>query len=251
MRSASFLSLLLATVLVAGCANGSRQLVTLNAHPQLYARGERVIDSVIDRNLLSDLVINYINLYRSKRSVALLTYESKASQAAFWMSDYQAKVGQVSHVAKPAGMTRMGDRYRSLGGGPYAAAFENTGWYPIFNSPGGRNYTYDEMARNIVDGWINSPKHHEGLIVNAQGEGFIGLGVAKGRYHGVSGIYATMNIFFYLPEWSPDNAAVAGAQPRSSVSGSGSKSSATAKSTAKQGTTAKKTTSKKKTSKKK
>jgi len=247
MRYLPIFSLLLATALVAGCANGSRELVTISPHPQLYARGKRVIDSMVDRNLLSTLVIDYINLYRAKRNVGLLTYEEKASEAAFWMSDYQAKIGQVSHVAKTAGMNRMGDRYRSLGGGSYACAFENTGWYPVFDSPAGRNYTYDEMARNIVDGWINSPKHHEGLIVNAQGEGFIGLGVAKGRYNGVTGIYATMNIFFYLPQWSAGNVSAARTQEATTGMAKSSNASSKAKTDAKK-STAKKTTTKKKSS---
>jgi uncharacterized protein YkwD len=161
-----------------------------------------VVAEPVDRALLSSLVIDYINLFRSKHNLSILTYEDKASKAAFWMSDYQARSGEVSHVAKTNGMTRMGDRYRMAGGGTYACGYENAGWYPLFNTPIGRNYTYDEMARSIVDGWINSPEHLENLVVKAEGTGYIGVGVAKGSHTGVAGIYSTMNIFFYLPQWN-------------------------------------------------
>ena len=195
----------LCTILMAGtiaaCSSGPR-LVETPAHPQISQRGSAVIAEPLDRALLSSLVIDYINLFRSRHNLSLLTYEEQASRAAFWMSDYQARAGEVSHVAKTNGFTRMGDRYRMVGGGTYACGYENAGWYPLFNNPIGRNYTYDEMARSIVDGWINSPEHLENLVVKAEGTGYIGLGVAKGSHTGLPGIYSTMNIFFYLPKWT-------------------------------------------------
>jgi hypothetical protein len=116
------------------------------------------------------------------------------------MANYQANREEVSHKAMVLGMERFGDRYRKSGGGIYACGYENAGWYPSFAPPFGRNYTYDEMARNIVDGWINSPTHHECLTAKADGaSGVIGLGVAQGRHNGDTGIYTTMNVFFYLP----------------------------------------------------
>lgn len=201
MRHLPVLSSILMAGIIAGCASGPK-LVETPAHPQISERGRTVIAEPVDRALLSSLVIDYINLFRSKHNLSILTYEEQASRAAFWMSDYQARAGEVSHVAKTNGFTRMGDRYRMVGGGTYACGYENAGWYPLYNTPIGRNYTYDEMARSIVDGWINSPEHLENLVVKAEGKGFIGVGVAKGSHTGLGGIYSTMNIFFYLPQWA-------------------------------------------------
>ena len=195
-----FLSIaILLPALAIGCAGPARPYIT-PAHPAVSQRGFRVIADRLDTELLSSLVIDYINLYRNKRNLPILTCEVEASHTAFWMANYQANRGVVSHKAMVLGMERFGDRYRRNGGGVYACGYENAGWYPTFAPPFGRNYTYDEMARNIVDGWINSPTHHECLVAKADGAtGVIGLGVASGRHNGDTGIYTTMNVFFYLP----------------------------------------------------
>jgi uncharacterized protein YkwD len=239
MRILPLLCPIMAAGLIAGCASAPK-LVHMPVHPRLSEQGRMVIAEPVDRALLSTLVIDYINLFRSKYNLSILTYEHQASKAAFWMSEYQAKAGAVSHVAKASGMTRMGDRYRNAGGGSYACGYENTGWYPLFNPATGRNLTYDEMARSIVDGWINSADHFKNLTVKAEGEGYIGLGIARGSLSGLSGIYSTMNVFFYLPQWedySDLNKQSVTTPPAAAKSAQGAATTSTKKETTKKKTT--------------
>lgn len=184
----------------AGCAGSQQALHVTRPHSALQGRGSAVIGERLNRDLLSSLVVEYINLYRNKRNLPFLAHENKAAEAALWMANYQSANAVVTHYSTDSGMRRFGDRYRRIGGGNYSAGYENTGWYPLFDPQLERNYTYDEMARNIVDGWINSPSHHKALIVKADGDGVIGLGVCPGDREGTGGIFATMNAFFYLPQ---------------------------------------------------
>lgn len=190
-----------AALVIAGCS-AQQSLFVTRPHTAIQERGAAVIGATLDRDLLSSLVVEYINLYRSQRNLPLVYTEHNAKSAALWMADYQASRSQVTHVAAddPA-MRRFKDRYKQNGGGSYSAGYENTGWYPLFDPQLGRNHTYDEMARNILDGWINSPSHHKALVVKGDGaNGVIGLGVAAGACKGTNGIFATMNLFFYMPE---------------------------------------------------
>lgn len=190
-----------AALVVAGCS-AQQSLFVTRPNTALQERGAAVIGPTLDRDLLSSLVVEYINLYRSKRNLPLVYTEHNAKSAALWMADYQASRAQVTHVAADdPSMRRFKDRYKQNGGGSYSAGYENTGWYPLFDPQLGRNHTYDEMARNILDGWINSPPHHKALVVKGDGaNGVIGLGVAPGTCKGTDGIFATMNLFFYMPE---------------------------------------------------
>ncbi len=216
MRSfSSCLAALLAAVAIAGCS-ASQHLFVTPPHSAFQERGRAVIGEHLDRDLLSSLVVDYINLYRSKRNLPIVYTEHNATSAALWMAEYQASRAKVTHVAEDnPEMRRFGDRYRRSGGGNYSAGFENTGWYPLFDPALDRNHTYDEMARDILDGWINSPSHHAALIVRGDGaNGVIGLGVAPGDRIGTTGIFATMDLFFYMPEPQVSYNGSSDAEPR-------------------------------------
>lgn len=185
---------------VMSCAGSRGSLYTTSPNPSLQKRGNLQIGTRLDRTLLSTLVIDYINLYRSKRNLPVLMHEKRAGDAALWMANYQSSKSAVTHFSEAPDMRRFGDRYRQQGGGNYSTGYENAGWYPLYDPQLERNYTYDEMARHIVDGWINSPSHHKALIVKAEGDGVIGLGVSPGSCKGCDGIFATMNVFFFIPE---------------------------------------------------
>jgi|GEM_PF-2340714 len=189
----------LALATLAGCAASQNARYVTSPRSALQARGSSVIGAKLDRGRLSALVVDYINIYRSRRNLPILSTETRAAAAASWMANYQSAHSMVTHYSLDPGMRRFGDRYRQNGGGRYSVGYENAGWYPLFDPTLGRNYTYDEMARNIVDGWINSPSHHRALIVKAEGDGIIGLGVAPGTCKGTDGVFATMNVFFYMP----------------------------------------------------
>jgi len=200
MRTPSSLAIVLGLLAVAGCAGPTAGIVRTPSHPEARRQGASVIGAPLDRRRLAALVVTYINLYRSKHNLSLPRPDSIATVAADWMADYQAGHRTVTHVTEQEGWRKFGERYRRLGGGAYTAGYENASWSPLFDPAAGSNLTYDQMARAIVDGWINSPKHHQNLIAQMEGtDPYIGVGVAVGDNAGYAGIYATMDIFMFAP----------------------------------------------------
>lgn len=206
--AAPVLSLIL-MLLLAACAAGpaATQVAT---HPGygIAELGRQRIGDTLDNELLSTLTLDYVNLYRARFNLARLNPERKAELCAQWMAGYQARTARVTHVASDVpSMSIFPLRYRACGGDSYARGGENAGWYRLFEPDSNRVLTYDEMARRIVDGWINSPSHRR-MMLSSQGnfEGRVGIGIARGTYEGIEGIYSTMNIFF---PW-PDQVAIAG-----------------------------------------
>ena len=185
---------------LAGCAVYSGNIVQTPPHPALSTRGAATIAEPLDRELLASLVVDYINLYRSKHNLTILPADRTITNAAEWMADYQSAHHEVTHVTPQEGWRKFGERYLNLVGKQYAAGYENASWSPMFDPAVGVNFTYDQMARDIVDGWINSPEHHVNLIAQMSGtDGLIGVGVSQGDHGGYRGIYATMDIFMFLP----------------------------------------------------
>ncbi len=162
--------------------------------------GKAEITDTLDQELLTDLVVSYINLYRAKYHLDKFTQAREAARAADWMAAYQCKVQQVTHVTEVPGMSLFPERFRSCGGQRYAYGVENAGWCSIIDVYQGRNRTYDEVARRIVDNWVNSPDHRRNLLASAdESYGIVGLGLARGRLNGFDGVYTTMDAFFIWP----------------------------------------------------
>ncbi|MEO6048816.1 MAG: CAP domain-containing protein [Candidatus Kapaibacterium sp.] len=179
-----------------GCATIPDNVVRTPPHPALKRRGDEVIGRTIDRDLLASLTVEYINLFRSKHNLTLLTRDQRTADAAGWMADYQSRVKKVTHIANTSGWNKLGDRYRRSGGGEYVAGYENASWSPLYEPSLGRNHTYDEMARIIVDGWINSPEHFKNLLPEWDGaRPVVGVGIAGGQMQDYDGIFATMDLF--------------------------------------------------------
>jgi uncharacterized protein YkwD len=200
MTKPSFLLAALCLLALAGCAVYPSNIVKTPAHPALSSRGMATITEPLDRELLASLVVDYINLYRSKHNLTILPTDNTIGNAAEWMADYQATHHEVTHVTPQEGWRKFGERYLRLGGKQYVAGYENASWSPLYDPAVGVNFTYDEMARDIVDGWINSPEHHVNLIAQMdRTDGYIGVGVAGGDHGGYPGVYATMDIFMFMP----------------------------------------------------
>lgn len=189
----------LAFALLAGCAS-SNNLFRMTPNPTLAQMGKTTIADTIDYDLLSDLVIGYINLYRANHHLDRLMTAREATSAAYWMANYQSKISSVTHFTDVPGMSVFPERYRHCGGQSYAYGVENAGWCAIIDVYQERNRTYDEVARRIVDNWVNSPEHRRNLLATAdESYGVVGLGLARGKLGGYDGIYSTMDAFFIWP----------------------------------------------------
>jgi uncharacterized protein YkwD len=172
----------------------------MNPNTSLARMGRATIADTVDYDLLSDMVIGYINLYRAKYHLDKLMPTREATRAAYWMADYQSRTGIVGHVSDIPGMSLFPERYRHSGGQSYAYGVENAGWCAIIDVYQERNRTYDEVARRIVDNWVNSPEHRKNLLATAdESYGVVGLGLCRGKLNGFDGLYATMDAFFIWP----------------------------------------------------
>lgn len=202
--------ILLGTATAIGCSSISEPIRTAPGYG-IAEMGPRRIGDSLDVQLLALMTLDYVNLYRARYDLPRLNLDLRAVQAAQWMASYQASRSAVTHVADVPSMRIFPLRYRACGGVSYERGVENAGWYKLFETDSLRNLTYDEMARRIVDGWINSPSHHRNLVARAgDTEGLVGVGIARGRYTGVDGVYSTLNVFF---PW-PDQASLSPASPR-------------------------------------
>jgi uncharacterized protein YkwD len=195
------LPLLLVALAAVGCSS-FQESVNLRPGYGIAEQGTIRIGDSLDVQLLAALTLDYVNLYRAHYDLPRLNLEQRAVWAAQWMASYQATRSTVTHVASDVPSMRIFPlRYRACGGDSYARGVENAGWYRLFETDSSRNLTYDEMARRIVDGWINSPGHHKNLIARAgDAEGLVGIGIARGTYTGLEGIYSTLNVFFPWPD---------------------------------------------------
>lgn len=193
--------LLVAGAVVAGGCTTLTEPVRTGPGYGIAELGRQRITDTLDVELLSTLTLDYVNLYRARYDLPRLNLDQRAAQAAQWMASYQASRSAVTHVADVPSMRIFPLRYRACGGVAYERGVENAGWYKLFETDSLRNLTYDEMARRIVDGWINSPSHHRNLVARAGAtEGLVGVGIARGRFANIEGIYSTLNVFFPWPD---------------------------------------------------
>jgi uncharacterized protein YkwD len=201
MKRVTLSVLALATLGTVGCSS-LKDPVNLRPGYGIAEQGRITIGDTIDVQLLAALTLDYVNLYRARFNLPRLNPETHAVTAAQWMASYQAKRSVVTHVATDVPSMRIFPlRYRACGGDSYARGIENAGWYRLFEADSSQFLTYDAMARRIVDGWINSPGHHRNLIASSGvAEGLVGIGIARGRYSGIDGIYSTLNVFFPWPD---------------------------------------------------
>jgi uncharacterized protein YkwD len=199
-RTLLILTVAAATLVAAGCAS-TDNLVHTAPHPQLAKQGAAIIGQRLDTRLLDTLLFTYINLFRSKHLLSRYDPDPYATRAARWMADYQAGIEAVTHEASSSGMRTVGQRYTTSGGPEYAFSGENASWTPFFDADLGRNLTYDEMARRILDNWINSPHHFENLVLKSSDvRGGVGVGSAQGMNSGWDGVYSTMDAVFPWPQ---------------------------------------------------
>jgi uncharacterized protein YkwD len=199
-RTPLILTVVAATLVGVGCAT-TDNLVHTAPHPQLARQGAAIIGPQLDTQLLDTLLYTYINLFRSKHLLSRFDIDPYATRSARWMAQYQANIGAVTHEASASGMQTVGKRYTSSGGPEYAFSGENASWTPFFDADLGRNLTYDEMARRILDNWINSPHHFQNLVLkSSEVRGGIGVGSAQGMNSGWDGVYSTMDAVFQWPE---------------------------------------------------
>jgi uncharacterized protein YkwD len=151
---------------------------------------------------LEYLVHRYINAERAERGKSNLTFDTDLRAVARYHSADMAERNYFSHVG-PDGET-LADRYRRFdyrcrvktGTFQYATGGENI-LYTYYDAPvamGNHTVEYDspkELARGIVNGWMNSTSHRKNLLKPYWERE--GIGIHIERTNGRTRVYATQN----------------------------------------------------------
>lgn len=132
-------------------------------------------NDAIDRAAVERYVHEYVNEKRTERGREPLEFDRGLRETARYYSGRMAREGFFAHTG-PDGEI-LSDRYEafgyecrvSTGDGRYATGGENLAYTyygaPVRTEDGVERYdTERELARGIVDGWMNSPGHRENLL---------------------------------------------------------------------------------------
>lgn len=132
-------------------------------------------DPAIDRAETERYVHQYINEERTERGLPPLEFDTELREVARYYSARMAREGFFAHTG-PDGET-LSDRYDrfgydcrvSVGDGRIATGGENLAYTfyeaPVRTDDGVEYYGSErELARGIVDGWMNSDGHRENLL---------------------------------------------------------------------------------------
>jgi uncharacterized protein YkwD len=151
---------------------------------------------------LEYLVHRYVNAERAEHGESNLTFDTDLRAVARYHSADMANRSYFSHVG-PDGET-LSDRYRrfdyqcrvNTGTLQYATGGENI-LYTYYDAPvamGNRTVEYDsqkELARGIVNGWMNSTSHRQNLLKSYWQREAIGIHIEQ--TDGRTRVYATQN----------------------------------------------------------
>lgn len=157
----------------------------------------------LDRAAVERYVHQFVNEERRAHGLQPVDRDRELRRIARYHSRDMAGTGYFSHTS-PGGET-MGDRYETFGydcrvktqEDTYAAGSENIAytWYRVHvqQSDGDTVYHTDEkqLARGIVEGWMNSPGHRENILRPYWDDE--GIGVAVTQERGNTKVYATQN----------------------------------------------------------
>ncbi|SIQ68338.1 Uncharacterized conserved protein YkwD, contains CAP (CSP/antigen 5/PR1) domain [Haladaptatus litoreus] len=152
-----------------------------------------------DRSEVERYVHQFVNEERTERGLNAISFDTELRDIARGHSEDMATRNYFSHTS-PEG-ENFADRYEqagytcraSTGDGSYLTGGENIAqtWYdtPINSGDGTVRYTTErELARGIVDQWMNSQGHRENILTDSwQNEG-IGIYVTEDGQ-----VYATQN----------------------------------------------------------
>lgn len=159
-------------------------------------------NDAIDRAAVERHVHEYVNEERTERDLEPLEFDPELREIARYYSGRMAEEAFFAHTA-PDGET-LSDRYEAFGyecrvttgDGRYATGGENLAYtyydVPVRTDDGIERYDSErELARGIVDGWMNSEGHRENLL--APYWEHEGIGVYAIEEDGQIRVYATQH----------------------------------------------------------
>lgn len=159
-----------------------------------------------DLNNLELWIVFFTNLERTDLDRHPLMLDLGLREAARWHAKYLTNIGFLNHVSRVKDMATAGDRIKhfkgkvSLWGENISVVFQSNvaghkyilkndifGNYRDYGNLKLKWYDEREAARRLVNSWLNSPPHREGMLNLAFRR--IGAGVALGTYAEEGSIY--------------------------------------------------------------
>ncbi|EMA14134.1 MULTISPECIES: CAP domain-containing protein [Haloarcula] len=180
------------SAVAADLANSTQSSSSTDASESDTTRG-------IDERRVEMLVHQYVNQERQERGLSAVGYDDELAGIARNHSEDMATRSYFSHES-PSG-DGMKDRYANAGYQCRVQTSENTyvtggenlaqTWvYETVSTTDGSEYydSADELARGIVDQWLNSPGHRENMLTESWVSEGIGVEVKQSGK-----VYATQN----------------------------------------------------------
>lgn len=156
-------------------------------------------DDRLSEEEVERLIHEAVNDYRAERGVSKLTYDDGLAEIARYHSSNMADDGDIYHTS-PDGQS-VDDRYERfgydcrvpVGDGKYRTSGENVAktWYEEDLTNEEYYDTPEELAKGVVEQWINSPEHRDNLVDDAWRKE--GIGVTVVEEDGNTAVYVTQN----------------------------------------------------------
>ncbi|HEX8545370.1 MAG TPA: CAP domain-containing protein [Cytophagaceae bacterium] len=160
----------------------------------------------IDKEILKTLILQRVNKVRYDLKLSELQQDSTLHLAAQCQADYQRKKGELSHTQNKNKFATPPRRVKYFRG-EFRAVAENCAFVPLKIDTA--SLTVEQLAGELVDGWINSPGHYKNIIADDMRSSGIGISYDKKANR----VYAVQ--VFGLKTKTPSNISLASIKPYS------------------------------------
>lgn len=114
--------------------------------------------ATLDEQLLEQLILQKINAHRATKDLSTLHTDQILAKAAQNQSDFQAKIKRLNHFQPNKIMANPARRVFFYEGN-HSTVGENCAFVPLLD-----NATYETLAEQFYQGWLNSPPHYKNMI---------------------------------------------------------------------------------------
>lgn len=140
-----------------------------NNYTSVEAFLEVVDENSFDSSLLNAAIFYETNRQRQFYGATQFLYDNRLERCAQGHSEDMPRLNFFSHTSLVPGKTNMSDRMGKVGYSNLYMA-ENISWHDVSN----RNYR--DLAKSIVDSWMDSPGHRKNILNPTYN--YLGVGTA-------------------------------------------------------------------------
>ena len=151
---------------------------------------------LLNKNLLNKLILYFINQARSGKDLHKLSHDYTLYHAALDQNNYQIFMGKLIHVQYSNNKKTVQERI-AFYGGRFKMVAENVQCkkIPLTYKEGSSGITYLQLAKSIVDNWLQSGSHYNNIMQ----KDFYTLGIASDFSSEKNAVFITM-VMASMPE---------------------------------------------------